>query len=102
MNSGSAPHTTKSSTTIATKSSPIVSYLPSARAISVLVPTPSVEVASKGRFIFFNALASKRPAKPPIPPITSGREALAIEAFINSTARSPASISTPESLYVLI
>ena len=35
-------------------------------------------------------------------PITSGRDALAIDAFINSTARSPASISTPASLYVLM
>ena len=80
----------------------MVSYLPTARAISVLVPTPSVEVASKGFFIFLSELASNKPAKPPIPPITSGREALAIDAFINSTARSPASISTPASLYVLI
>ena len=80
----------------------MVSYLPIARAISVFVPTPSVDVASNGLFIFFSALASNKPAKPPIPPITSGRDALAMEAFINSTARSPASISTPASLYVLI
>ena len=76
----------------------MVSYLLIWRAISVFVPTPSVDVASSGCFMDFKADASKRPANPPIPPITSGREARAIEAFINSTARSPASISTPESL----
>ncbi len=76
----------------------MVSYLPSARAISVFVPTPSVDVASNGCFISFNLLASNKPAKPPMLPITSGRDALAIDAFINSTARSPASISTPASL----
>ena len=80
----------------------MVSYLPIARAISVLVPTPSVDVASSGCFISFRADASKSPANPPIPPITSGRDARAIDAFISSTARSPASISTPESLYVAI
>ena len=80
----------------------MVSYLPIARAISVLVPTPSVDVARSGCFITFSADASKSPAKPPIPPITSGRDARAIDAFMSSTARSPASISTPESLYVAI
>ena len=98
MKSGSAPQTTKSSTTIATKSSPIVSYLPNQRAISVLVPTPSVEVASNGLDIFFNADASNKPAKPPSSLTTSLRRDLAMDAFINSTARSPASISTPASL----
>ncbi|CAB4786696.1 unannotated protein [freshwater metagenome] len=87
---------------MATRSSPMVSYLPIARAISVFVPTPSVDVASRGCFISLRAEASKRPANPPMPPITSGRDARAIDAFINSTARSPASISTPESLYVAI
>ena len=73
----------------------MVSYFPRARAISVLVPTPSVDVASNGRLNFFKALASNNPAKPPMPPITSGRDAFAIELFINSTASSPASILTP-------
>ena len=71
--------------------------MPMIRAISVLVPTPSVEVARSGRLNLLSALASKSPAKPPMPPTTSDREALAIDAFINSTARSPASISTPAS-----
>ena len=78
----------------------MVSYLPIWRAISVFVPTPSVDVASNGCFISFNFEASKRPANPPMPPITSGLPARATAAFINSTARSPASISTPASLYV--
>ena len=72
------------------------------RAISVFVPTPSVDVARSGCCIDFIALASKSPANPPMPPITSLRDAFAIDAFINSTARSPASISTPASLYVLM
>ena len=80
----------------------MVSYFSSWRAISVFVPTPSVEVARSGCFISFNAEASKSPANPPMPPMTSGRDARAIDAFISSTARSPASISTPESLYVAI
>ena len=42
-----------------------------------------------------SALASKRPAKPPRPPTTSGRGAFATHSFISSTARSPASMSTP-------
>ncbi|CAB4868100.1 unannotated protein [freshwater metagenome] len=79
-----------------------MSYLPIARAISVFVPTPSVDVARRGLVIFLSALASNNPAKPPMPPKASGREAFAIEAFIRLTARSPASISTPASLYVLI
>ena len=61
----------------------MVSYLPRARAISVFVPTPSVDVASSGLLNFLSALASNNPAKPPIPPITSGREAFAIDAFIS-------------------
>ena len=54
-----------------------------ARAISVFVPTPSVDVANNGWENFLSALASKSPAKPPMPPITSGRVAFAIDAFIN-------------------
>ena len=42
--------------------------------------------------------ASNKPAKPPRSPTTSLRRDFAIDAFINSTARSPASISTPASL----
>ena len=64
-------------------------------ATSTFVPTPSVEVASSGRRILVSAEASNSPAKPPTPPTTSGRWARAIAARISSTARSPASTSTP-------
>jgi hypothetical protein len=64
-----------------------------------LVPTPSVEVASTGCFRRARELASKRPAKPPMSPITSGRRVLATHSLIRSTARSPASISTPAAAY---
>jgi len=47
-NSGSAPLHATSSAHIATRSRPIVSYRPSAPAIAVFVPTPSVEETSTG------------------------------------------------------
>src|ERR1035437_9390775 len=66
-------------------------------AIAVFVPTPSVELTRTG---------SRRPAgraiaeaNPPSPPITSGRRVAATAPRIRSTARSPASISTPELRY---
>src|SRR5664280_1848481 len=46
MNSGSAPHTTMSSTTMPTRSNPIVSCLSMAHAMATLVPTPSVLASS--------------------------------------------------------
>ena len=48
MKSGLAPTTTMSSTTMPTRSSPIVSCLSIACAIATFVPTPSVLVASRG------------------------------------------------------
>ena len=72
----------------------------SAWAIATLVPTPSAEVASTGWSYAFSAEASKSPAKPPMPPIISGRRALSIQTFISSTAWSPASIETPAASYV--
>src|SRR5512133_600748 len=77
----------------------MVSWRSSACAMATLVPTPSVEAANTGCFRCVSALASNRPAKPPIPPITSGRRVLATHSFISSTALSPASISTPASAY---
>jgi hypothetical protein len=62
------------------------------------VPTPSVEVASSGRVYDVRAEASNSPAKPPMPPIISGRRALSIHTFISSTALSADSIETPASL----
>ena len=97
MNSGSAPHTTRSSTTMPTRSMPIVSYRPSLLAMTTLVPTPSVEVASSGWRIAVSLAASNSPANPPRPPITSGPAVRSIDARIRSTARSPAAMSTPAS-----
>src|SRR3954463_1219922 len=99
MNSGSAPHTTRSSTTMPTRSKPIVSWTSIACATATLVPTPSVEVASSGRLYVVSADASKSPATPPMPPIISGRRALSIQTFISSTALSADSIETPASAY---
>src|SRR3954469_17811193 len=82
-----------------TRSKPIVSCLSRACAIATLVPTPSAEVASSGRSYALSAEASKSPAKPPIPPITSGRRALSTQTFISSTARSPDSMETPAAAY---
>ena len=65
------------------------------RATSIFVPTPSVEVASNGLVIVLNALISNSPANPPKSPTTSLRVDFAIALRINSTARSPASVSTP-------
>jgi hypothetical protein len=48
MNNGLAPITTMSSTTMPTRSNPMVSCLSIACAIATLVPTPSVDVASSG------------------------------------------------------
>src|SRR3954454_20518061 len=99
MNSGSAPHTTRSSTTMPTRSKPIVSWTSIACAIATLVPTPSVEVASSGRVYDVSAEASNSPAKPPMPPVISGRPAISTETSISSTARPAASIETPASAY---
>src|SRR5665647_3321377 len=89
MNKGSAPQTTMSSTTMPTRSKPIVSCLSKAWAMATLVPTPSVLVARTGRVIVARALASNRPAKPPSPPSTSGRCARLTEAFSVRRAQRP-------------
>src|SRR6185369_12251537 len=99
MKSGSAPHTTRSSTTIPTRSKPIVSWTSIAWAIATFVPAPSVDVARIGRRYRVSAEASKRPAKPPSEPITSGRSVFATHPFIRSTALSAASMSTPAAAY---
>src|SRR5690242_18026837 len=83
-----------------TRSKPIVWWTSRAWAIATLVPTPSAEVASTGWSKDLSAVASKSPAKPPIPPIISGRRAFSTQTFISSTALSPASIETPAASYV--
>ena len=59
------------------------------------MPTPSVDEASRG-FEYFAVSRANSPAKPPSPPTTSGRLVFSTAAFISVTARSPASMSTPE------
>src|SRR3954466_11577454 len=99
MNSGSAPQTTMSSTTIATRSMPIVSCTSMACAMAIFVPTPSVEVASSRPAGSDAASMRNSPAKPPRPPTTSGRVDVSRD-LISSTARSPAAMSTPAPAYV--
>src|SRR4051794_20583707 len=99
MKSGSAPQTTRSSTTMPTRSKPIVSWTSMAWAMATLVPAPSVEVARIGWRERGSAEAANRPAKPPRVPITSGRSVFATHAFIRSTALSAASMSTPAAAY---
>ena len=69
------------------------------RATSIFVPTPSVDVASNGLVMVLNSLISNSPAKPPKSPTTSLRDDFAIALRIRSTARSPASVSTPAAAY---
>ena len=64
-------------------------------AIATLVPTPSVLVARTGCVYDDSRRASYRPAKPPMPPRTSGPWVFATQPFMRATARSPASVSTP-------
>ena len=66
-----------------------------ARARAILVPTPSVDVASSGRVMPRSAEASTMPAKPPAPPSTVASWVRDTDAFMSSTARSPAAVSTP-------
>src|SRR5918999_268976 len=73
---------------------PIVSRRPAARATSSLVPTPSVAAASRRPSAMRN-----RPAKPPTPSTTSGRDAPRARSRIRSTARPAASRSTPARRY---
>ena len=94
---GAAPQAETSLTLIATRSMPIVSSLPTARAISILVPTPSVPATSTGSLSFGRPIA---PPKPPSPPSTSGCWVLLRRRFSRSTAMLPASTSTPAFLYV--
>src|SRR5450759_3815352 len=82
---------------MATRSMPMVPSLPMVRASSILVPTPSVPATSTGSLSFGSRSA---PPKPPSPPSTNGCFVLLSRCFMRSTARLPASTSTPASLYV--
>ena len=94
---GTAPQADTSLTLIATRSMPMVSSRPMRRAISILVPTPSVPATRTGSLRRGRRMA---PPKPPRPPRTSGFCVLFSRCFRRSTARLPASTSTPACLYV--
>src|SRR5437588_9956705 len=64
------------------------------RAISVLVPTPSVAAASS-----FPEPIRNSPAKPPTDSTTSGRVTSRARSLMSETAFAAASRSTPESRY---
>ncbi len=70
----------------------MVSSRPILRAISILVPTPSVPATSTGSLRRGRLMA---PPNPPRPPMTSGLCVLVRRFFMSSTARLPASTSTP-------
>ena len=73
----------------------MVSWTPNACAMAIFVPTPSVEVASRGRRMPSSAEASTMPAKPPVAERTVESWVRETADFISSTARSPAAVSTP-------
>ncbi|MDI2021826.1 hypothetical protein PJL18_02354 [Paenarthrobacter nicotinovorans] len=73
----------------------MVSWMSMACAMATLVPTPSVDVASSGFLKVSSLETSYRPAKPPTPPITDELWVALTASFMSSTARSPASTSTP-------
>src|SRR4051812_49021068 len=73
---------------------PTVSRRPASRAISVLVPTPSVAAASSRCSSIPNG-----PATPPIESMTSGRVTSRARFRMSATALAAASMSTPASRY---
>src|SRR6476619_5446399 len=85
---------TTSSEHIATRSMPTVSSRSDIRAISSLVPTPSVAAAS-----IRPSLIRNNPAIPPTSSATSGRLARAARSAISVTAFAAASVSTPARRY---
>src|SRR2546422_2399236 len=85
-------------TPIATRSIPTVSCRSARNATFSFVPTPSVDETSTGSRYFGGTLTKL--AKPPTPPITSGRFVARASGVIRRTASSPASTSTPASRYV--
>src|SRR5690606_15940651 len=84
---------------MATRSIPIVSCRPSAKASLSFVPTPSVPLTSKGSSM--SAGSAHRPAKPPTSATTSGMRVLFASGLMRSTSSSPESMSTPASRYVM-
>ena len=70
---GSAPWAAMSSTTMATRSMPMVSSRPAWRATRALVPTPSVDETSTG-WRYLAGSKANSPPKPPMSLMTSGRK----------------------------
>ena len=62
---------------------------------AVIAGRQVVEEASSGRR-YFVVSSANRPANPPSPPTTSGRLVRSTAVRMSVTARSPASMSTPE------
>ncbi len=79
-----------------TRSMPMPRCRPVAMATFTLVPTESVLDTSTGRFQRVTS-SSKRPLNAPMPPSTAEVWVLATALRIRSTARFPASMSTPAS-----
>src|SRR5262245_33810741 len=83
---------------MATRSMPTVSWRSARNATLSLLPTPSVDETSTGSRNFGGILT--KAAKAPMPPSTSGRDVARASGAIRRTASSPASMSTPATLYV--
>ena len=79
---------------MATQSMPTVSCLSIRKARRSFVPTPSVPLTRTGRSMPAVS-SSNRPPKPPTSEQTPEVRVRAMWLFISSTARYPASISTP-------
>jgi hypothetical protein len=74
---------------------PTVSWRLAMNATFSLLPTPSVEDTSTGSR--YPVGMRTKPAKPPMPPRTSGRYVALARGAMRRTASSPASMSTPAS-----
>ena len=81
---------------MATRSIPIVEKSSNSLAISIFVPTPSVQVTRIGLSICLGILL--RAEKDPRPERISGLRVFSTKGLIESTSSYPASTSTPESL----
>src|SRR5215203_2056365 len=86
-------------THMATRSTPMVSWIPVSMAIFTFVPTPSLAATRIGS-LKPAAFRSNSPPKPPISASAPGRRVARTRGLIASTMALPASISTPESAYV--
>ncbi len=89
-------------THMATRSIPTVSNFPGHRG-HLDLGAGAVGSGDKDGFAVFPREGNrKKPAKPPIPPMTSFRFVVRTIGLIRETSRSPSSMSTPASLYVTV